>query len=134
MTNKVCVIVDSNQLFREQLAEWLKLEFPNIQFCEAQNGVNALELSQEHRPTLIILDIELPDMSGFDLIGQFKKKKIKTAFILLSLRTDKTYRETAGNLNVLSFIPKNAAHLHLISSMKRVFNEEYSVSQNTLQR
>ena len=130
MTNEVCIILDNNEMIRTTLMEWLKLEFPQVDFYTASSGAEAMALCKTHSVSLLILDIELPDMNGFDLIEEIKTENLNTKFIMHSLHTDQTYIETAKFLDVFRFIPKNAANLDLISSVELVFRENRSQAKD----
>jgi CheY-like chemotaxis protein len=45
-----------------------ELETAGIKFCAATNGLEALELIRSHRPDLLLLDITMPGLSGYELI------------------------------------------------------------------
>ncbi len=50
------------------------LENNNFKVEEAYNGRNAIERLQELRPTLVLLDINMPEMNGYDVVVQMKQK------------------------------------------------------------
>lgn len=59
------LIAEDNNAQRRYLCELLKREFPHHnEIIEAIDGENAVKLAIEHRPTLCILDIQIPQMSG----------------------------------------------------------------------
>ena len=43
---------------------------PDVQICEAATGTEALALVRAERPTLIVLDLNLPDLGGLELLRQ----------------------------------------------------------------
>ena len=124
--DKACIIVDNHKVVREALCEWLELEFPDITFYRAKTGEEAIRFSNDYQPALFILEIDLPNMSGFDVIEQIKKQNPEANFILHSLQTDEKYRETAQALEVFNFIPKGTPRMELISSVEHIFAEEPS--------
>jgi two-component system LytT family response regulator len=64
------LIIDDEPLAREYLLDLLK-EYPDIRVAgEASNGVEALELIGRVRPDLLFLDIQMPEMDGFELLTQ----------------------------------------------------------------
>ncbi len=59
------LIAEDNPVQRRYLSEILAQEFPDHSpFIEAENGEKAVELTLEHRPTLCIFDIQMPEISG----------------------------------------------------------------------
>ena len=59
------LIAEDNNVQRQYLSELLSREFPSHRpIIEADNGENAIELALKHKPTLCILDIQMPNTSG----------------------------------------------------------------------
>jgi DNA-binding response OmpR family regulator len=69
MNTKLLIIEDDD--FLRSLAV-SKLEKENFSVLMAANGQEGLELAQQHNPSLIILDLMLPVMSGFEVLEQLK--------------------------------------------------------------
>ena len=59
------LIAEDNPVQRRYLSEILAQEFPDHSpMIEAENGKRAVELTLEHRPSLCIFDIQMPEISG----------------------------------------------------------------------
>ena len=70
MNTPQCVlVVDDEKQNRELLTELLRSE---CRVILAKNGAQALERAREQRPDLILLDVLMPDMNGFEVIQQLK--------------------------------------------------------------
>lgn len=64
------VIIEDSRLARVELRELLK-DFPTVQILgEAENGKEGLTVIKQHKPALIFLDINLPDMTGFEMLDK----------------------------------------------------------------
>jgi DNA-binding LytR/AlgR family response regulator len=62
-----CVIADDERLMREQLRGRLVDVWPELHVvAEARNGIEAVELTREHHPALVFLDIRMPGLTGID--------------------------------------------------------------------
>jgi two-component system LytT family response regulator len=76
------IIIDDDQAIREMLSDIIKAYCPNVsvvaQAWDVKSGVAAIN---EHEPDLILLDIKMPDGSGFDLIKHFDKPDFKVIII-----------------------------------------------------
>lgn len=63
-----CLIVDDEKLARELLTEYLET-FPEIELVgEASNGTDAVALIDKVKPDLLFLDVQMPGMTGFDVL------------------------------------------------------------------
>jgi two-component system LytT family response regulator len=64
------IIADDEPLARERLRELLRRE-PNIEIvAEAGDGRAAIEAIMEHKPDLVFLDVQMPELTGFDVVEQ----------------------------------------------------------------
>ena len=70
MEQKV-LIVEDNPLNMKLFSDLV--EACGYSSIEARSGLSALPLALENRPALILMDVQLPEISGLDLIQQFKK-------------------------------------------------------------
>src|SRR5204863_2673713 len=65
------LIADDERLMRDQLRARLGEVWPELEIvAEAKNGLEALELTQQHHPDLVFLDIRMPGMTGVDAARQ----------------------------------------------------------------
>ena len=65
------VIADDERLMREQLRARLGEVWPELQIvAEARNGIEAVELTRQHRPDIVFLDIRMPGMTGVEAARQ----------------------------------------------------------------
>ena len=65
-----------------------------------------LELLEEKKPDVIFTDINMPDMSGIDIIKYVKKQKLQTIFVVISGYADFKYAQEAINYGVFSYLVK----------------------------
>lgn len=81
-TNINVLIVDDESASRSLLSELLRLNFPAIQLVgTAENILTARPYFDSHRIDLLLLDIEMPHGSGFDLLKQLEDYHFETIFI-----------------------------------------------------
>jgi DNA-binding LytR/AlgR family response regulator len=65
------LIADDERLMREQLRARLTEVWPELEIvAEAKNGIEAVELTEQHHPDLVFLDIRMPGMTGVDAARQ----------------------------------------------------------------
>ena len=80
---KTLLVVDDNEELRGAIAEQLQLseEFSAIEAATAGDGVKA---AVEHRPDLILLDVDLPDMNGREACRQMRAQGVVAPIIMLT--------------------------------------------------
>jgi two-component system response regulator NreC len=84
---KTVLVADDNPLIRGLLRELFLFE--EFSFCvEAGTGLEAIQVARKSRPTLIVLDISMPDMTGLEAAPLLKKILPETTIILFTLFGD----------------------------------------------
>lgn len=85
------LVIEDEQEIRTNLAEILLLH--DLSVFEAENGLVGLELARKISPDLIICDINMPEMNGYEVLRELRKEQPTsiTPFIFLTAQTDKTF-------------------------------------------
>ncbi len=102
------LVVDDTAVYRKIVSETLS-GFPDVEVVGiAQNGKIALSRIPVLKPDLLILDIEMPEMNGIDLLANIKEKGLGVEAIMLSTLTHEGSQMTmkAFELGAFDFIPK----------------------------
>lgn len=79
------LIVEDNDLIRQAVVDYFVMRDEDIVFDQASTGLDGVELIKDNQYDLIILDIMLPGMSGFDICRQVRKKYNCPVFFLTAL-------------------------------------------------
>jgi two-component system LytT family response regulator len=111
------LIVDDESLARRGLAHRLN-KIADIEIVgEARNGREALSLIEEKNPDLVFLDIQMPGVSGFDVVQQLDAE---TMPIILFLTAYDEYAVRAFEVNALDYILKPIDEQRLLQVLSRV--------------
>ncbi len=113
------LVVDDNNVFRETLLNFLASEFKSSRILEASNGPDAVKLVKEYIPDLIVLDINMPAMTGFEVANKVKQGFPFIPMIILSNYEEIEYRIAAKKSLVDVFITKK----NLVSELPVVIRE-----------
>jgi len=100
------LIVDDSAGFRVQARALLSAE-GFIVVGEAVDGLSGLDAARTLRPDLVLLDIGLPDVEGFDVARQLAIDGPPPFVVLTSSREAGAYGSRLANSRVLGFIPKD---------------------------
>lgn len=82
------LIVDDHPLFRRGIRMGLEGERDLLIVAEAADGPAAIQAADQFAPDLVLLDISLPTMSGFDVARAIKRRHPRTAVIILTMHED----------------------------------------------
>jgi len=98
------VVVDDHPSFRASARATLEDAGFDV-IGEASDGASALELAKRLRPNVVLLDVQLPDMSGFDVCVECGDLD-GTVVVLVSSRDDLDYRGLIEQCGAVGFIQK----------------------------
>lgn len=113
------LVVDDNQDNIDLIQDILSTLDYDI--LSALEGVTALELAKEHRPDLIILDVNMPGMSGFEVVQYLKEDEITQSIpvIMLTALSDIENRVHAMTLGAEDYLTKPFSPRELIARVQR---------------
>ncbi|UJS25423.1 response regulator [Thiothrix winogradskyi] len=88
----------------------------------AKDGMEALERIAEFQPNVVLLDIEMPRMDGFELLGHLRRDPqwARLPVIMISSRTAQKHREHAGALGATGFLGKPYQNEVLLDALQEV--------------
>lgn len=94
----------------------------NYEFCEASNGTEAIEIAKQEKPDLMVLDVMMPGLSGFDVCEQIKNDdSLKNiTVIMLTAKGQQTDKEWAMSLGAEHFLTKPFSPIELLSLVDQV--------------
>jgi DNA-binding NarL/FixJ family response regulator len=117
------LVVDDHALIREALRGVLKELMGDATVVEApdwRQAMKQVELSADL--DLILLDLNLPDRDGFDVLAELRERYPAISIVVLSARDDRDSVTKALDLGALGFIPKSAAREVMLNAFKLVFS------------
>ena len=114
------VIVDDHPIVRKGLRLLMESE-PQVQVVgEASNGLMALEAVRTLCPDLLLLDINMPEMNGLEVLCRLRAGENSVPIILLSNHSDTPYVEAALNMGANGFVGKDSGFEVLMLAIKSV--------------
>lgn len=102
---RTVLIVDDHPSFRASARVLLESEGFDV-VGEADDGHSALEAVQRLRPEIVLLDVALPDMDGFDVAARLTGVLDGPAVVLVSSRDPADFGPLVGRSGARGFVPK----------------------------
>jgi DNA-binding LytR/AlgR family response regulator len=99
------LIVDDEQLARDELAYLLKNAGDVNVVAQGKNGLEAVNLIKEHNPDLVFLDVQMPGLDGFGVIKKLLDKKVPLPKIVFATAFDQ-YAVKAFEVNAVDYLLK----------------------------
>lgn len=101
------IIADDEYFIRQRIIKIIPREELAIHFIgEAENGLEVLELLNQHPIDLILLDIKMPRMNGIEVAESVYRNYPSTKIILLSGYNDFEYARSAMRFGVMDYLLK----------------------------
>jgi DNA-binding NarL/FixJ family response regulator len=110
------LIVDDNARFRERARERLEADGYEV-VAEAADAASALEAARQHRPSVVLLDIGLPDMSGLTVAERLTRGPDPPAVVLTSTHDAADFGDRVTTCGARGFVPKAALSGDAISAL-----------------
>ena len=128
------LIADDHALIRRGLIQILSETFPDSQFGEACNAHQVFEKAQEQVWNIVILDINLPDKSGLDVLKQLKSVHPGLPIFVLSIHREEEYATRVLKAGASGYLSKDGAPEELVIAVKKILAGGKYVSRSLGER
>lgn len=110
------LIVDDHASFRASARLLLETEGFDV-IGEAESGAAALKAADELHPELVLLDVHLPDLDGFDVASRLTGMAAPPIVVLTSSRDGSDFGPLVGRSGARGFVPKGDLSGELIAAL-----------------
>ena len=114
------LIVDDQNFTRKALRAVLKNEQNLIIVGEAENGIKALELMEQFEIDLAVVDLDMPEMNGFELTQKISQNFPQTKVIILSSHDDRDSINQAVNFGARGYLLKDTSISEVVDTINYV--------------
>ncbi len=114
------LIVDDHPIFRKGLVALIKDEFKDSSITEAMDGAQAISALDKMQFEVVILDIDMPEKSGIEVLDYILAKGIKTRPVILTMHNDELFFNEAFDRGAKGFVLKEDSSLEIIDCLESV--------------
>lgn len=114
------VLADDHPTFRRGLRELLDLEEDFQVLAECGDGESALAAIERERPTIALLDVDMPGKDGFAVIRALRERGLETAVILLTMHGRDDLLKEAFALGVRGYVVKDGAEPDVVHAIRAI--------------
>lgn len=116
------MVVDDSNVIRRRIERVQDL--PNVQFVgAARNGLEALKMQRELQPTLVTMDLTMPEMDGSDCVAQLVKRDPDLRILVISALADKMTAIDAIERGASGFLCKPFTDRQLNDALRKLIEE-----------
>lgn len=115
------LLVDDHPMVREGLRSMLTDDAVDI-VAEAGTAAEAIRLTAEAAPDVVLLDMELPDLDGLSTLTRIKQASPSTAVLVVTMHDDPTLVRGAVKAGTAGYVLKGASRQELLAAVRAVRN------------
>ena len=116
------MIADDHSMIREGLKQLLELEGDFKVIAEACDGVECLNKLETVTPDVLLLDINMPNMNGLEVLQKMKEKRMKIKVLVLTIHSEVEYLLKAVDIGVNGYLLKDSESAELKKAILAVVN------------
>ncbi|PDP88579.1 DNA-binding response regulator [Glycomyces fuscus] len=109
------VLADDEALLRKAMAALLPLEGEITVLAEAEDGEGAVRATLEHRPDVLVIDLEMPGVDGLGAVERIRRELPEQVILMLTRHARPGVLRKALKLGVQGFVSKSAEPAHIAS-------------------
>lgn len=114
------MLADDHAIVRDGLRMVLEAEGDFVVVGEAENGAQTLKLLPQLKPDVLLLDISMPGLTGFDVVQRLNQKAEQTPVLILSMYPEEQYALRFFKAGAAGYVAKDAASTRLVDAVRVV--------------
>ena len=116
------VLADDHKVVRAGIHQFLNQD-PEIQvIAEASDGEEACKLIEQHMPDVVILDIQMPKMTGIQVTRWIRAQRLTTGVLILTAYDDEPYVQAVLKAGANGYVLKSAEPQDILQGVRDVYN------------
>jgi DNA-binding NarL/FixJ family response regulator len=125
------LIADDHPLIRQGLKQILELEDDISVVAQASDGSEAVRLTKQCKPDVILMDINMPGTNGLQAIKEIKEEKvINSRIIVLTIHEDREYLFKTLQMGAEGYVLKDAEPSVLVEAIRNVYSGQSYIQPN----
>ena len=119
MGTSILIVDDSSQL--RALIRGIVSQEPDLHVVgEAEDGAEAIRLTHEVWPNIVLLDLVMPGINGLEALRRIKAERPETKVIIVTVHTEDAYRRAAEDGGADAFLVKKTLVTALLPTIRRM--------------
>ena len=123
------LIVDDHPIFRKGLVALISDYFKDSRIKEAVDGEQAIEALKNEQFDISVLDIDMPEKSGIDVLDFIQRNAVYTKPVILTMHNDELFFNEAFDRGAQGFVLKEDSSVEIIDCIESVLRDNQFVSK-----
>jgi DNA-binding NarL/FixJ family response regulator len=117
------LVVDDSEIVRRGICQILQTQSDIKVVCEASDGADAVRKVREHQPDVVLLDISMPVMNGFEAARRIKHESPSTLILMVSQFDSAAFQREAIAAGSSGYVVKSNAASELIPALRKLHSQ-----------
>lgn len=126
------MLADDHVLIREGIKQLLEFDGSMKVIAEANDGIECLEKLKNVKPDILLLDINMPNMNGIDVLKELKEKNDPLKVLILTVHSEVEYLVKAVDIGANGYILKDSGSAELKQAINAVIDEGSYIQPNLI--
>ena len=126
------MLADDHVLIREGIKQLLEFDGSMKVIAEASDGIECLEKLKNVKPDILLLDINMPNMNGIDVLKELKEKNDPLKILILTVHSEVEYLVKAVDIGANGYILKDSGSAELKQAINTVIDEGSYIQPNLI--
>lgn len=126
------MLADDHVLIREGIKQLLEFDGSMKVIAEASDGIECLEKLKNVKPDILLLDINMPNMNGIDVLKKLKEKNDPLKVLILTVHSEVEYLVKAVDIGANGYILKDSGSAELKQAINAVIDEGSYIQPNLI--
>ena len=118
------LIADDHKMMREGIRQLLEMDENIKVIAEANDGVECMNALKETKPDVLLLDINMPNKNGIQVLSDIRRKKLPVKILMLTLHNEVEYLINAVDIGVDGYLLKDSESVELRKAIFTVASGE----------
>ena len=122
---KLRILLADDQIFIRKAVRKVLESYSRFEVCgEAANGATAIEEALRLKPDVVVLNVSMPILSGFEAAREIKSKRPESAIVILSSHADERFVEEGKRVGARAYVAKTKIGEALIKAIRDAVESE----------
>lgn len=126
------MLADDHVLMREGIKQLLEFDGSIEVIAEASDGVECLEKLKNINPDILLLDINMPNKNGIEVLEELKKNKNSVKVLILTVHSEVEYLVKAIDIGANGYILKDSGSIELRNAINAIISDDSYIQPSLL--